>query len=135
MVAASMSNSELLTAVRELTEEVKSLRTMLAVEYPKRTEMKSAMRRRAFTYLAVILLILTTTQAMTITTVSHCFLVSSTNPPFGCTVIPGYQDAMKQGEERLRRFQQMNSEVESNRIKLAELELEIEKLKSERGTR
>lgn len=133
MVAGT--SNELLSAVRELTGEVKSLRKMLAEEYPKRTEMKAVMRRRALIYTAVITLILATAQAMTITTVSHCFLVSSTTPPFGCTIIPGYEQAMKQGDERLKRFQQVNAEMESNRIKLAELELEIEKLKSERGTR
>lgn len=129
MVATS---NELLGAVRELTGEVKRLRTMLNEEYPKRVEVRAVMRRKTISYGLTILMVLVAAQIMTMTTVGHCFLISTANPPFGCTLIPGYSAALKQGDERLRRFYEISENIEDNRVKIAELELEIEKLKTER---
>lgn len=133
MVAGTgSSRDELLTAVRELTTEVKNLRSTLHSDYPKRAEVKAVMRRKTVTYGLTILLVLIMAQVMTITTVSHCFLISAPQVPVGCSIIPGYNDAIKQSEERLKRFYEISGHIEDNRLKIAELELEIEKLKQER---
>lgn len=121
----------LLEAVNNLTTEVRGLRTMLHREYPKRGEMRRIVRSRVFNYFLVAILVLLAAQAMTMTTISHCFLNASVSEgaPVGCSAMPGYDQAVNQNQTRLGRFYELSDQIERNRLKTAELELEIEKLK------
>lgn len=130
-MAETSEQDRLLEAVTSLTNEVRGLSTMLGREYPKRTEMRRTLRNRGINYLLVVLLILLIAQAMTATTISHCFLNAdvSQRAPFGCSAMPGYDQAVEQNQTRLSRFFELSNQIESNRLKITELELELEKLK------
>lgn len=125
------TEQSLLAAVNILTDEVRSLRLILAQEYPKRAEVASEGRRRALRYLGATLAILMLAQFMTITTISYCFLGNNIEIPAACKLIPGYTQAVERGTGQLETFYYLQEQTSSNRAKIAELELEIEKIKQQ----
>lgn len=130
-MAEASERDKLLEAVNELAAEVRGLRSVLRKEYPKRGEMRRTVRTRVVNYFLVALMVLLVAQAMTMTTISHCFLNASASngAPIGCSAMPGYDQAVEQNQTRLGRFYELSNQIESNRLKVTELELEIEKLK------
>lgn len=122
--------ASLLEAVKGLTQEVRSLRSVLARDYPKREEVTSESRRRAIKYMAASVAILLLAQIMTITTISSCFLGDVSNPPGACKLIPKYSGSVKQSNQTMNEFLRLRAESAENRAKVAQLELEVERLKN-----
>lgn len=122
----------LLTAVRELTGEVKALRKQLATEYPKRDEVRREGRERALRFLALSVVILLVSQCLTVTLISHCFLGDTTRVQAPCGAIPGYAEKVDESNKTMTEFYRLINQIEENRKDVAELQLEIEKIKASR---
>lgn len=129
----------LLGAVHDLTTEVKALRELLTKDYPKRAEVREDGRQKVRQLIVFTLVTLLLAQLMTMTTISTCFLNASDRAPSACNAMPGYRGAVEQGQIRLQRFYELANSIEENKVrseeakaKVAELEIELEKLKQKR---
>lgn len=122
------------TAVQELTSEVKALRELLERDYPSRDEVKREGRQRALRYLAASVVLLLVSQFLTIILISHCFLGDTTRVREPCGIIPGYSQKVDESNKTLADLYGTLNQIEENRKAVKELELEIEKIKAQRGT-
>lgn len=69
--------------------------------------------------------------AVTISTISHCFLnerVSNGSLPASCQLIPGYEKALTQNKEIYTEFERLRGVTDSNKARIDELEKKIEEL-------
>jgi hypothetical protein len=113
--------NELLAAVQELSNEVKQLSGNLHENYPKRSEVRQDGRKRAGKVLGFGLVLVIVANLITIQTISYCFLNTTVQRHKICSYIPGYDNALAEGDRRLARFQLLISQIEKNRKEIENL--------------
>lgn len=131
--------SDLLEAVRSLTREVVGLRERLDTLYAPREEVKRESRRRAWRFLGFAVIFILLAQAMTMSTISYCFLSATNQRSHFCHLMPGYGQAVDQSNIRLARFEKIlnsieatNATAEENRKKVAEIDQRLSKLEKQK---
>lgn len=123
---------DLVTAVRSLIEEVKLLNQKMAL-YAPREEVRRDSRQRAWRFFGFAVVVIVLAQLLSMSTISYCFLnTSSQNKPM-CSVMPGYNAALRDGEVRLARFELLTTTIDRNRLQIAELQARVDKLESQKG--
>ena len=133
------NRDELLGAVLTLVDEVKILNEKLAL-YAPRDEVKRNLRLGIFRALALGFVVLLLSQAMTMTTISACFLNATGNAPKACGMMPGYSSAIQQNNIRFERFSLLleglegtNNKVDGNSSKLEDIDKRLRALEK-KGT-
>lgn len=121
---------DLTEAVNGLLKEVRQLNEKLAL-YAPREEVRSESRKRAFRFLGMALVIIVIAQLLTMMTISRCFLSISEDRSMYCSLMPGYNEAVAQGEVRIDQFEVLLSTIQQNQEDINRLEAEIKKLREE----
>lgn len=121
---------ELTLAVQSLIMEVRQLNSKLAL-YAPREEVKTDSRRRAWRFLGFSVVIVLLAQMLSMTTISYCFLDANADRKPLCGVMPGYNEALAQGEVRLQRFELLVTTIEKNRVEIEKLNEEVADLQAE----
>lgn len=133
-------DNDLLEAVRGLTREVIGLRNRLDTLYAPREEVKRESRRRAWRFLGFAVVFILIAQMLTMSTISYCFLDSgrqSADSKF-CSLMPGYDQAVSQGADRIARFESLltgieetNQQAKDNKKRLDDIERRLSKLEKQ----
>lgn len=121
------SRDDLTQAVHALLEEVKGLRGQLSL-YAPRDEVRREGRSRAWRFLAFAVAIVIVAQAMTMTTISYCFLDANNRHKPLCDAMPGYAQSVDQNEIRLGRFEKVLGAIESNGKRIDDIERRLDAL-------
>lgn len=131
-----MPEKQLQDAVQELHAVVLALKELLEREYPRRDEIErryldkydlAAKTRKNWIIVAVMgLVMLFTGFFASVTTVSYCFLGSAQDGgrPV-CEVIPGYEQSLEVGKQRLKIFEEMIGTMERNERRINRLERQL----------
>jgi hypothetical protein len=136
------SSTALLDAVLSLTKEVRGIQERLDTIYAPREEVAREGRRRAWRFLALAIVIIIVSQGMSMTTISYCFLNpnNQTGSSRVCSLMPGYGQALEQGNARLARFSQLLDGVEAtsarsedNKKRLDDIERRLDALEAKKN--
>lgn len=116
-------------AAKELREAVVALKELINREYPSRGEVEARFQSKQNAQNRMIFVILTVLCSFilsffaTVGTVSTCFLGDGTqHPPHICSMLPGYNDTIRNNKVILRQFQHLIKVTESNDHRLDRLE-------------
>jgi hypothetical protein len=117
--------AELLAAVLLLVKEVEALYNRLSKDYPSREEVRHEGRKRAAKSLAFAFVIIIISNFITIQTVSYCFLSPVGTVHSVCNRIPGYENTVTQGNQRLRKFNLLLTQIVSNQKSIIDLQQRV----------
>lgn len=123
---------DLTAAVHSLIVEVKQLNQKLA-SYAPRAEVQRDSRQRAWKFFGFAVAVIILAQILSMSTISYCFLDADANRRPACGIMPGYNEALDQGQIRLQRFELLVTTLEKNRLEIDKLNREIALLKQEEG--
>lgn len=126
------SRDELVAAVRVLISEVQGLGKQLSL-YAPREEVTRESRRRALRFLAIAVVVVMISQMITMTMISYCFLGAVPTQHVACSIMPGYGQALKQGQVRLDRFGTLLDATESNNRRVEDIDRRLEALEKKEG--
>lgn len=128
---------QLLAAVKELTQAVKTLEETLH-QYPKREEVedrfatKDESHARAMKFLliglAFVVFSFFSSIVVTVTTVSVCFIspdARAGGAPEVCGWVPGYAEAQAENRQRLEQFRDLLERPDRNKKRIERLEDEL----------
>jgi hypothetical protein len=114
----------LVEAVNTLMAEVRKLNEQVS-QFPKREEVRSESRTRAWRFLGFAVAIIMASQLLTMSLVSYCFLDANSTHKMACNAMPGYAEAMQQNNIRLGRFELLLTNIESNQQNLIDTQRDI----------
>lgn len=124
------SRDELVEAVNAFVAEVKKLNEKMA-EFPRRDEVTREGRTRAWRFLGFAVAIVLASQLVTVSMVSYCFLDTDNSPKASCNIMPGYHDAVSEGDARLARFDALLVSIENNQRNILASQEDIKALQKE----
>ncbi len=123
-------HADLTEAVNALIVEVRGLNDRLAF-YSPREEVRKDGRKRAWRFFASAMGAVLVAQALTMSTISYCFLDASATYHPACSIMPGYTESYEQNQIRLARFNLLLEQIDVNRQDIKRQDLEIEVLKQQ----
>jgi hypothetical protein len=126
--AGDSPTGDLLAAVRTLVDEVDKLSKRLSSNYPTKEEVQHEGRVRAFKTLVFGVMIIILANLFTIQTISYCFLNSAGTIHTSCKYIPGYENAIVTGNERLARFNLLLEQIATNQQDIINLQKRVTSL-------
>lgn len=121
--------SELLGEVRRLIVQVQQVNSKLEL-YAPREEVVRDSKLRAWRFLAFAVAIILITQAMTMTTISYCFLDANGDARPFCSTMPGYSEAVQQNDVRLDRFERLLGGIENSQNQLDDIDRRLDQLEA-----
>ena len=122
---------DLLEAVRTLVREVEELSQRLSRDYPTKEQVQHEGRLRAAKMLGFGIVIIIAANLLTIQTISYCFLSPIGTNHSACNYIPGYENTLKTGNERLARFNLLLEQIKTNQEDIKELQQQVNTLKGQ----